>query len=153
MRIGKKIQLINELYGFDQPELDAEMTWEKKPSKDMLKKIKLGVCEYCKEVCHDLTIDHIIPKSKGGTSHQQNLQLLCAPCNHLKGSLEEDGTAIKEANCVIHGKRMHFFYPAASANSANSMSSEQFAWFLRHYPIKKRVYVCFSCAKDGYKKI
>lgn len=30
-------------------------------------------------------VDHILPKSKGGTDHEQNLQLLCGPCNRLKG--------------------------------------------------------------------
>lgn len=34
----------------------------------------------------NLTVDHIIPKSKGGTDHQENLQLLCNYCNSLKGT-------------------------------------------------------------------
>ena len=32
-----------------------------------------------------LEVDHIIAKSKGGTDHIDNLQLLCARCNRLKG--------------------------------------------------------------------
>ena len=32
-----------------------------------------------------LTVDHIIARSKGGTDHLENLQLLCGHCNSLKG--------------------------------------------------------------------
>ncbi len=32
-----------------------------------------------------LTVDHIIARSKGGTNHLDNLQLLCGHCNSLKG--------------------------------------------------------------------
>ena len=32
-----------------------------------------------------LTVDHIIARSKGGTDHLNNLQLLCGHCNSLKG--------------------------------------------------------------------
>ena len=40
-------------------------------------------------VCHstdELTIDHDIPLSRGGTNDDGNLQLLCGPCNSRKGS-------------------------------------------------------------------
>ena len=33
-----------------------------------------------------LDVDHIIARSKGGTDHIDNLQLLCANCNRIKGS-------------------------------------------------------------------
>ena len=33
-----------------------------------------------------LTVDHIVAQSKGGTSHLDNLQLLCGHCNSLKGN-------------------------------------------------------------------
>lgn len=32
-----------------------------------------------------LTVDHIHPKSKGGTNAMDNLQTLCEPCNVAKG--------------------------------------------------------------------
>ena len=31
-------------------------------------------------------IDHVVPFSRGGTSHRENLQALCPPCNLAKGN-------------------------------------------------------------------
>ena len=33
-----------------------------------------------------LEMDHITPRAKGGTAHAENFQLLCRPCNSLKGT-------------------------------------------------------------------
>ena len=42
-------------------------------------------CRYC-HIGTDLTIDHIIPKSRGGKSHHHNYQVLCKYCNTNKGA-------------------------------------------------------------------
>ena len=34
-------------------------------------------------------VDHVIPQSRGGTDHLDNLQLLCAHCNRTKGNREQ----------------------------------------------------------------
>ena len=34
----------------------------------------------------NLTVDHIVPQSKGGSDHLDNLQLLCGACNSKKGN-------------------------------------------------------------------
>lgn len=36
------------------------------------------------EIRH-LEVDHVIARSKGGTDHLENLQLLCGSCNQIKG--------------------------------------------------------------------
>ena len=33
-----------------------------------------------------MEVDHIVPRSKGGTDHLENLQLLGGHCNKVKGS-------------------------------------------------------------------
>ena len=40
-------------------------------------------CVYCGQV-YDLTVDHVIPVSKGGLSDPMNLVTACAPCNRAK---------------------------------------------------------------------
>ena len=37
-----------------------------------------------------LVLDHIVPIAKGGQSRYDNLQLLCAECNRIKGKLAID---------------------------------------------------------------
>ena len=47
-----------------------------------------GFCNACREhfQLRNLTIDHIIPRDKGGPDIDDNLQLLCGACNSLKGN-------------------------------------------------------------------
>lgn len=42
-------------------------------------------CRGCGAI-DNLTLDHILPKSEGGTNDDSNLQTLCAPCNRKKGN-------------------------------------------------------------------
>jgi 5-methylcytosine-specific restriction endonuclease McrA len=41
-------------------------------------------CVFCGSP-EDLTVDHDVPKAKGGTNGLDNLQTLCEPCNVRKG--------------------------------------------------------------------
>lgn len=44
-------------------------------------------CQYCgqKDKGSQLTIDHIVPRSRGGTTSWQNCVTACSPCNRRKG--------------------------------------------------------------------
>lgn len=42
-------------------------------------------CQYCGTRVGDLTIDHVIPRSRGGQHSWTNLVTACRPCNHRKG--------------------------------------------------------------------
>ena len=56
--------------------------------KDLLYGKQSGQCGGCMVMFHkrNLTIDHIVPQSKGGTDHLGNLWLLCQACNSSKGT-------------------------------------------------------------------
>jgi len=41
-------------------------------------------CQYCGSRSN-LTVDHVIPRSKGGSSSWENIVASCAPCNRRKG--------------------------------------------------------------------
>jgi 5-methylcytosine-specific restriction endonuclease McrA len=64
-------------------------------------------CMYCGERPHDLTIDHVIPRHRGGRHTWENLVSACKSCNHRKA-----GRTPQEA-------RMHLlrepYHPRASA--------------------------------------
>ncbi len=53
------------------------------------KKISRGLCHYCggKFEVSQLTMDHKIPLSKGGTSEKFNLVPACKSCNNKKKNL------------------------------------------------------------------
>jgi 5-methylcytosine-specific restriction endonuclease McrA len=55
-------------------------------------------CQYCGSKS-DLSIDHVLPRSKGGGSNWKNLVAACKPCNARKG----DGTP-EEANMPLNQK-------------------------------------------------
>jgi 5-methylcytosine-specific restriction endonuclease McrA len=48
-------------------------------------------CVYCGTGGGRLTLDHVVPRSRGGESVWENVVTACAPCNHRKGNrtLEE----------------------------------------------------------------
>jgi 5-methylcytosine-specific restriction endonuclease McrA len=43
-------------------------------------------CVYCGTAGGRLTLDHVVPRSRGGESVWENVVTACAPCNHRKGN-------------------------------------------------------------------
>ena len=43
-------------------------------------------CQYCGKKTTELTIDHVIPKSRGGIDSWENLVSACISCNNKKGN-------------------------------------------------------------------
>ena len=59
-----------------------------RPSKKTIWLRDKGQCQYCDKnlTIKDCTIDHVIPKSKGGKHTWTNVVIACRKCNQKKGS-------------------------------------------------------------------
>jgi len=55
-----------------------------RPTRALILKRDEHVCQYCEYKGPKLTIDHVIPKSRGGEDTWQNLVTSCLECNNCK---------------------------------------------------------------------
>ena len=55
------------------------------------------MCQYCgvKPKSDELTIDHVVPRSRGGGSTWENCVLACIDCNHTKADRTPEGAGIR----------------------------------------------------------
>ena len=56
-----------------------------------------GICAGCQVMFpfRNMTVDHLVPQSKGGSDHLDNLQLLCGACNSIKGAQSQEAFIAK----------------------------------------------------------
>jgi len=54
-------------------------------------------CQYCQQALNsgELTLDHVIPRSRGGETTWENLVACCNPCNNRKGNRTPDEAGMK----------------------------------------------------------
>ena len=77
------------------------MTYIKIPFKEVeltrknIIKRDANKCQYCGKKSIELTIDHIIPKSRGGSDSWENLITACVRCNNRKGNQTPDEAGIR----------------------------------------------------------
>ena len=65
-----------------------------------------GYCQYCGNSFpkQELTIDHVIPKSRGGTSIWENVVCCCGKCNRKKGGRTPEQARMKLLNKPVKPK-------------------------------------------------
>ncbi len=71
------------------------------------------MCQYCGTSNHILTVDHVLPKSRGGQTDWTNVVVACKPCNLKKGNqtLSETGMALIQNPIKPEFQYFHFSVP------------------------------------------
>lgn len=88
---------------------DTERVWKVPPvnRREVLRRDK-HTCQYCSST-KNLTLDHVIPRSKGGKHSWDNVVIACEPCNSRKG----DRTP-HEAGMILGTKPRAPMHPAVA---------------------------------------
>lgn len=82
-------------------------------------------CQYCGKHSRDLTLDHVIPRSRGGQSTWENLVACCRACNGRKG------------NRYLKDVGMHLL------KQPRPLDHEYAGFFLLRYPRLREAYEAF----------
>ena len=71
---------------------DIETPIPYRQNKHVLYGQQEGLCNGCGMMFpfRNFTVDHVVPQSRGGTDHLDNLQLLCGACNSVKGDRPQE---------------------------------------------------------------
>ena len=88
-------------------------------------------CQYCGKRSRDLTLDHIIPRSRGGQSTWENLVACCKLCNGKKGN-----RLLKDVNMRL-------------SRQPRPLSQEYAGFFLLRYPKLREAYEEFIMTAQG----
>ena len=78
------------------------------------------ICQYCDSKSNFMTIDHIVPKDKGGRDLWENLVAACVSCNTKKGN-----KMLKDSGMLLNKKPKA---PSLLFNIQNNLSNSQDSW-------------------------
>jgi 5-methylcytosine-specific restriction endonuclease McrA len=81
-------------------------------------------CQYCRQIFSpiELTLDHVVPRSRGGKSSWENLVTCCRRCNNCKGDRLPE-----EANMVLN-RRPRPFSLHTSRSLMRQLGNYQEGW-------------------------
>jgi 5-methylcytosine-specific restriction endonuclease McrA len=79
-------------------------------------------CQYCGDRRHDLTVDHIVPRSKGGVDSWDNVVAACLRCNVKKGDRTPNQAAMP-LTCVPRRPHSHVYFEISK-----HAASGEFTW-------------------------
>jgi len=68
-------------------------------------------CQYCGKETRQLTLDHVVPRYRGGQHTWENVVAACATCNRRKAGRTPKEAGMKLLNTPSQPKDRHFFIP------------------------------------------
>ena len=99
---------------FDRPAIVRLMTYIRPPNKGIMLSRKNILkrdghqCQYCGTTRGPLTVDHIIPKYRGGEDSWENMVCACQKCNNKKGDRMLDHVNMDLMKKPRSPTRIHF---------------------------------------------
>ena len=76
-------------------------------------------CQYCGISKTSLTIDHILPKGRGGIDLWENLVTACKPCNQKKGNKTPEEAGMPLIKKPKRPNRLHYFQRFITKNQSD----------------------------------
>lgn len=105
-------------------------------------------CAYCGAKDTPLEVEHIVPKSRGGSNRVSNLTLACRKCNQKKGSQ----TAVEYGHPTIQAKAKRPLKDAAAVNSTRWALYERLKLTGLSIEVGTGGRTKFNRSKQGYPK-
>ena len=103
--------------------LPIEKLMANKPSRQMIYKRDDHMCQYCGSF-KNLTIDHIMPRSRGGDNSWSNLVTACMHCNTHKG----DKTPEEWGKLLYKKPKAPFNRMTLALNKSNVIEWKEYAY-------------------------
>ena len=72
-------------------------------------------CQYCGKVTQQLTLDHVIPRYRGGEQTWENVVSACIPCNRRKAGQTPKEARMKLMNSCCSGVGEEIFFTSCKA--------------------------------------
>lgn len=85
----RAVELVRYIFAKWQYDKKGEISYSR---RGVLKRDQ-WTCAFCGE--YGNTVDHVLPRSRGGTDSWLNTVAACAPCNHKKGNLTPNEAGMK----------------------------------------------------------
>ena len=94
-----------------------------KPSRNLIHKRDNHTCQYC-GAKENLTVDHILPSSRGGVDSWENLVCCCTSCNAKKGNKTPEEAKMK----LLKQPKAPFNKVYLIINSSNNPNWNQYVY-------------------------